>query len=68
MSKFYKWLRNYYSKTINSIAFYPALISLGFLLLSILMLELDFSQTGKHLKSQLTWLSLRDARTARAIL
>ena len=68
MSKFYKWLRKYYSKTINSIAFYPALISLGFLFLSILMLELDFSETGKHLKSQLSWLSLRDASTARAIL
>ncbi len=68
MSRFYKWLRKFYEKTVNSIAFYPALISLGFLLLSILMLELDFSETGKHLKSQLSWLSLRDASTARAIL
>ena len=68
MSRMYKWVRKYYSKTVNSIAFYPALISLGFLLLSILMLELDFSETGKHLKSQLSWLSLRDASTARAIL
>lgn len=32
------------------------------------MLELDFSETGKHLKSQLSWLSLRDASTARSIL
>ncbi len=68
MSRLYKWLRRYYSKTINSIAFYPALISLGFLLLSILMLELDFSETGQHIKSQLSWLSLRDASTARSIL
>lgn len=68
MSTLYKWLRKYYSKTVNSIAFYPALISLGFLLLSILMLELDFSETGKHIKSQLSWLSLRDASTARSIL
>ncbi len=68
MSRLYKWLRKYYSKTVNSIAFYPALISLGFLLLSILMLELDFSETGKHIKSQLSWLSLRDASTARSIL
>ncbi|MEO6327810.1 MAG: DUF2254 domain-containing protein [Ginsengibacter sp.] len=68
MSRLYKWLRKYYSKTINSIAFYPALISLGFLLLSVLMLELDFSETGKHIKSQLSWLSLRDASTARSIL
>jgi uncharacterized membrane protein len=68
MSRLYKWLRKYYSKIVNSIAFYPALISLGFLLLSILMLELDFSETGKHLKSRLSWLSLRDASTARSIL
>jgi len=68
MSRLYKWLRKYYNETINSIAFYPALISLGFLLLSILMLGLDFSETGKHIKSQLSWLSLRDASTARSIL
>ncbi len=68
MSRVYKWLRKSYSDTINSIAFYPALISLGFLVLSILMLKLDFSEIGKHLKSQLSWLSLRDASTARSIL
>ncbi|MEJ7828588.1 MAG: DUF2254 domain-containing protein [Segetibacter sp.] len=68
MSRLSKWLRKYYNETINSIAFYPALISLGFLLLSILMLGLDFSETGKHIKSQLSWLSLRDASTARSIL
>jgi uncharacterized membrane protein len=68
IKKISKWIRKFYKKTVNSIAFYPALISLGFLLLSILMLELDFSETGKHLKSQLSWLSLRDASTARSIL
>lgn len=68
MSRFYKWLRKYYSTTLNSIAFYPALISIGFLLLSVLMLELDFSETGRNIKSQLSWLSLRDASTARSIL
>ncbi len=68
MSKLYKWLRKNYKKTINSIAFYPALISIGFLLLSVLMLELDFSEAGKRIKSQLSWLSLRDASTARTIL
>jgi len=68
MNKFYKWLRESYSKTISSIAFYPAVISICFLLLSILMLELDFSETGKQIKSQLSWISLRDANTARTIL
>lgn len=68
MSRIYKWLRKNYSKTINSIAFFPAIISFGFLLLAILMLEIDFSETGKQMKSQLSWLSLRDASTARSIL
>jgi uncharacterized membrane protein len=68
MNKFHKWLHKGYNKIISSIAFYPAIISIGFLLLSILMLALDFSETGKHLKSQLSWLSLRDASTARSIL
>lgn len=68
MSKVYKWLRKHYDKTINSIAFFPAIIAIGFVLLSILMLEIDFSPQGKHLKSQLSWLSLRDASTARSIL
>jgi uncharacterized membrane protein len=68
MNKFYKWLRKSYNKIISSIAFYPALISIGFLLLSILMLELDFSEAGKQLKTQLSWIRLRDASTARTIL
>ncbi|MEP6713087.1 MAG: DUF2254 domain-containing protein [Ferruginibacter sp.] len=68
MNKFYKWLRKSFNKTRSSIAFYPALISIGFLLLSVLMLELDFSEAGKHIKSQLSWISLRDASTARTIL
>jgi len=68
MNKFYKWVRKSYNKIISSIAFYPALISIGFLLLSVLMLELDFSETGKNIKSRLSWISLRDASTARAIL
>ncbi len=68
MSKIYKWLRKIYSKTIDSIAFFPAVISIGFLLWAILMLEFDFSETGKQIKSQLSWLSLRDASTARVIL
>lgn len=68
MSRIYKWLRKNYNKTINSIAFLPAIISFGFFLLAILMLEIDFSETGKQIKSQLSWLSLRDASTARTIL
>ncbi len=63
-----KWFRVYYNKITNSIAFYPAIIAVGFLLLSFVMLEIDFSEWGKNLKSELNWLSLKDASTARSII
>ena len=63
-----KWFRIRYNKIAESIAFYPALIAIGFLLLSWGMLEIDFSQWGKDLKSGLSWLSLKDASTARSII
>lgn len=63
-----KWLRKHYNKIISSIAFYPAIIAVFFLLLSLLMLQIDFSPSGKHFKQQLSWLSLKDASTARSIL
>ena len=65
---FSKWIRIYYNKTIDSIAFYPAIIAIGFLGLSWGMLEFDFSEYGKNIKSNLSWLSLKDAGTARTII
>ena len=62
-----KWFRNTYKKTITSIAFLPAVISLSFLVLSFFMIKFDFSPSGKHIKSNLHWLSLKDAQTARSI-
>jgi uncharacterized membrane protein len=63
-----KWIRTHYAKTVSSIAFYPAIIAIIFLILSWLMLKLDFSELGKSFKKQLNWLSLKDASTARSIL
>jgi len=63
-----KWLRLYYKKFTGSIAFYPMLIAVAFLLLSWGMLEIDFSDWGKELKAGLSWLSLKDASTARSII
>ena len=37
-----KWIREHYLQVTGSIAFYPVLIALGFLLASVLMLEVDF--------------------------
>jgi uncharacterized membrane protein len=68
ISRFTKWLRGTYNKIVTSIAFYPALIAIGFLILSWLMLELDFSDTGKHIKAHYSWIRLKDASTARSVV
>ncbi|GAB2530262.1 DUF2254 domain-containing protein [Rufibacter soli] len=62
-----QYVRKYYNLVINSIALYPALISLAFLLVSYLMLTIDFSPYGKSIKSQWDFLTLKDASTARTI-
>ncbi len=65
---FTKGFRVYYNKITESIAFIPAIIAIAFLLLSWGMLEIDFSPWGKHVKAGLSWLSLKDASTARSIV
>ena len=68
VNRLLKWVRINYNKIVNSIAFYPAVIAIFFLLLSWLMLKLDFSEQGKLFKQQQGWISLKDASTARSIL
>ncbi len=67
-NKAFIWIGNRYQRIINSIAFYPAVIGVIFLLLSYLSIAFDFSETGKQIKSSLHWLSLKDASTARSII
>lgn len=62
-----KWLKEQFNRTVTSIAFLPAVMALGFLLLSWLMLEFDYSETGKSIKAHWQWLRLKDASTARNI-
>ncbi len=62
------WFINRSQKILNSISFYPALIGLLFLILAVLMLGFDLSIQGKEIKSNLPWLSIRDASTARSII
>ena len=62
-----KWFRVTFKKIVNSIAFLPGVIAILFLLLSFGMISFDFSDAGKQLKSNLHWLSLKDASTARSI-
>ncbi|QPH38605.1 DUF2254 domain-containing protein [Pedobacter endophyticus] len=63
-----KSLKIAYHKTVSSIAFYPAVIAVGFLIFSWLMLELDVSGTGKYIKAHYSWVRLKDASTARTIV
>jgi uncharacterized membrane protein len=67
-SKMTQWTANHFQRMINSIAFLPAFIAFGFLGLSYLMIHVDFSETGKNIKAEWTWLRLKDASTARAII
>ena len=62
-----KWLKHTYKNVVTSIAFLPAIIALLFFGLSVAMIQFDFSAAGKHIKSNLHWLSLKDASTARSI-
>lgn len=62
------WLKNHQNKIVNSIAFYPAIIVIAFLVLSILSISFDFSEMGMQIKSHLKGLKLRDASTARSII
>ncbi len=68
INKFLKWLHRHYNKIVSSIAFYPAIIAIGFLVISILMQEFDFSEAGKQIKASAKWISLQDANTARSIV
>ena len=57
-----------YNKIINSIAFLPGVIALSFLVMAVIMLEIDFSDIGTNLKAKTSWLRLKDASTARSVI
>lgn len=62
------WIKSNYNKIIKSIAFYPAIIALLFLLLSFIFIEIDFSGFGKNLKNDFSWLQMKDPGTARVVI
>ncbi len=62
------WLKYHQNKIVNSIAFYPVIMVIVFLALSILSITFDFSEMGMQIKSNLQSLRLRDASTARGII
>lgn len=68
VKKIFKWVRQHYFTIVNSIAFYPVLIALGFLLLAYFFLLFDFSDLGRDLKESFRWMNLKDSSTARTII
>src|SRR5690554_1451631 len=62
------WIKQKTNSILNSIAFIPSLVILFFLLLSGAMIYLDFTETGKSLKSATEWIRLKDPSTARTIV
>lgn len=66
--KIIKWIQEHYHRTVNSIAFLPAIIATVFLILAIVMLYIDFSEFGKSFKSNYELIRLKDASTARTII
>lgn len=67
-NKIVQWATRQLHKTINSIAFFPAFLALLYLGLAFLMIYIDFSSIGKQVKSQMEWLRLKDASTARTVI
>lgn len=63
-----KWFRAAYTRTVNSIAFYPIILAFAFLALGFVGLAIDYSSWGREFKSGMKWLTLRDASTARTIV
>lgn len=68
MDKIRLWLITRYQTIVSSIAFIPAFISLGFLVLAALMFSFDLTETGQQIKGDIPWLSIKDPSTARSIL
>ena len=68
MDKIRLWILRKYEQIVSSIAFLPAIISLGFFILSAILFNFDISETGQQLKEELPFLSLKDSSTARSIL
>lgn len=66
-NRIFKSLKRLYKNVVTSIAFLPAIISLSFFVLSVAMIQFDFSTTGRNIKANLHWLSLKDANTARSV-
>jgi len=68
MKRLLKFLKERYFAVIQSIAFYPVFISLGFLVLAFLGVRLENWEVTMAIKKNIPYLFIKDYETARAIL
>lgn len=63
-----KIVKEVYGRVVQSIAFYPVIIALGFLLLAFAVLELESLEPVQSIRDKLPYLFISDYETARDIL
>ena len=63
-----KFLKKNYQDIIQSIAFYPMIISLGFLLLALGSLQFENLEIVSAIKKKIPYIFIEDYETARSIL
>ncbi len=63
-----KFIKNTYQKVLQSIAFYPVLLSLAFFILAIVGLRIENSEVIENIKEEIPFLFIQDYETARSIL
>lgn len=63
-----KWFRKTSNRIVNSIAFFPLIMAIGFLAVGFVGLWFDYSTYGRDIKDSIGWLDLEDASTARSIV
>lgn len=68
LSTIVKFLRSSYRSVWHSIAFYPALIGLAYVILAIIALKIDSSGLADTIKERTPYLFIQDYETIRAIL
>ena len=61
------WLKRVAARLAGSIAFYPAIIAIVYLLVFWGMITLDDSANGKYIKAKWKWLRMKDAAAARLV-
>lgn len=68
MSKWINYIKRIYLEIINSIAFYPSLLAVGFLVLSFLSIQIEFSPLIMDLKENITSALVHNSENARLVL